>query len=122
MKEEASTNQTQNSTKNPAPIIDQVELESALDYQLQDSYIELYAALRAHTCYWKSSDTALFIMQQLCINDTEDACAAPWLSDNYNNNSSHNETFSDYFDNKNDKLIVYNHLILDDSIKNISKL
>ena len=121
MKEEAPTNQTQNSTKNPAPI-DQVELESALDYQLQDSYIELYAALRAHTCYWKSSDTALFIMQQLCINDTEDACAAPWLSDNYNNNSSHNETFSDYFDNKNDKLIVYNHLILDDSIKNISKL
>jgi hypothetical protein len=59
-------------------------------------------------------------MQQLCINDTEDALAAPWLSDN--NNSSHNETFSDYYDNKNDNLIVYNHLICDDSIKNISKL
>lgn len=51
--------------------IDQVELESALDFQLQDSNFELMATIRAHTCYWKSSDTALFIMQQLCTNDNE---------------------------------------------------
>lgn len=51
--------------------IDQVELEAALDYQLQDSNFELMATIRAHTCYWKSSDTALFIMQQLCTNDNE---------------------------------------------------
>jgi len=46
--------------------IDQVELEYALDYQLQDSTNELYAALKAHSCYWKSGDVALFIIQQLC--------------------------------------------------------
>lgn len=51
--------------------IDQVELEAALDYQLVESNFELMATLRAHTCYWKSADTALFIMQQLCTNDDE---------------------------------------------------
>ncbi len=57
----------QTNTKNQ---IDQVELEYALDYQLQDSTNELYAALKAHSCYWKSADVALFIMQQLCNKET----------------------------------------------------
>lgn len=50
--------------------IDPVELENALDYQLQDSNFELMATLRAHTCYWKSPDIGLFIMTQLCVNDS----------------------------------------------------
>jgi len=56
-----------------SPTIEQVELESALDFQLQDSNFELMATLRAHTCYWKSSDTALFILSQLIINDSGDS-------------------------------------------------
>jgi phospholipase DDHD1 len=55
-----------------SPTIEQVELERALDFQLQDSNFELMATLRAHTCYWKSSDTALFILSQLILNDSED--------------------------------------------------
>ncbi len=55
-----------------SPTIEQVELERALDFQLQDSNFELMATLRAHTCYWKSSDTALFISSQLILNDSED--------------------------------------------------
>lgn len=51
--------------------IDQVELEDALDYQLTESNFELMAALKAHTCYWKSSDTALFIVQHLFTNDND---------------------------------------------------
>lgn len=53
-----------------SPLIEQVELESALDFQLQDSNFELMATLRAHTCYWKSPDTALFILNQLITNDS----------------------------------------------------
>lgn len=52
-----------------APAIEQVELETALDFQLQDSNFELMATLRAHGCYWKSPDNALFIMTQLCEGD-----------------------------------------------------
>lgn len=52
-----------------SPLIEQVELENALDFQLQDSNFELMATLRAHTCYWKSTDTALFILNQLITND-----------------------------------------------------
>jgi hypothetical protein len=47
------------------------ELESALDYQLQDSSFELVAKLKAHIGYWKSSDVAMFIIQQLCTNDLD---------------------------------------------------
>lgn len=54
--------------------IDQVELEDALDYQLSESNFELMAALKAHTCYWKSSDTALFIVQNLFSNDNDSSC------------------------------------------------
>lgn len=46
-----------------------IELDEAIDYQLQESNFELMAAYKAHSCYWKSSDVALFIMQQLCQND-----------------------------------------------------
>ncbi|CAF0849369.1 unnamed protein product [Brachionus calyciflorus] len=52
--------------------IDQVELERALDYQLIESNFEIVATLRAHTCYWKSADTALFIMQKLCSDNDDD--------------------------------------------------
>lgn len=51
------------------PSIEQVEIETALDFQLQDSSFELMATLRAHICYWKSPDTGLFIMNELISND-----------------------------------------------------
>lgn len=46
-----------------------VELDDGIDYQLQESSFEIVATFKAHSCYWKSSDVALFIMQQLCQND-----------------------------------------------------
>ncbi len=60
--------------------IDQVELESALDYQLQDSSFEFVAAFKAHTSYWRSADTAFFIMQQLCLSDHEISMASATLT------------------------------------------
>ena len=54
----------------PAPAIEQVELETGLDFQLQDSNFELMATLRAHGCYWKNPDTALFIMTHLLEGDS----------------------------------------------------
>ncbi|RNA34157.1 Phospholipase [Brachionus plicatilis] len=59
------------STNSLGDSMDQVELEDALDYQLSESNFELMAALKAHTCYWKSSDTALFIVQNLITNDND---------------------------------------------------
>lgn len=52
-----------------SPTIEQVELDEAIDFQLQESSFELMAAFKAHSCYWKSPDVALFIMHQLCQND-----------------------------------------------------
>jgi hypothetical protein len=48
-------------------------LEEGIDYQLVDTNFEIVAALKAHTGYWKSSDVALFIIQQLCQNDKKDS-------------------------------------------------
>jgi hypothetical protein len=45
------------------------ELETGLDFQLQDSNFEFVAAIRAHTNYWRSSDVALFIMKHVCLSD-----------------------------------------------------
>lgn len=67
----AATTNTSLQSSPPATVgpIDQVELESAIDFQLQDSNFELVAAIRAHTGYWKSSDVGMFIIHQLCVND-----------------------------------------------------
>lgn len=73
----AELNQLKDDTKSTnsfSDSIDQVELEDALDYQLSESNFELMAALKAHTCYWKSSDTALFIVQHLFTNDNGSSC------------------------------------------------
>ena len=53
-------------------IIMKKELDEELDFQLQEANFELMATLKAHSCYWKSSDVALFLMRQLCQNDDKE--------------------------------------------------
>ena len=57
-----------------------LDLESGFDFKLKNTFkldridhpLTLsIVAWQAHTCYWNSEDTALFIMSQLCTNDSE---------------------------------------------------
>lgn len=48
-----------------------LELEHAIDFQLQESNFEFMAVLTSHNCYWKSSDLQLFIANQLIASNDE---------------------------------------------------
>lgn len=68
---ELNRNRSRKRLESKGELTEEVQLEEAIDFQVQNSMFRFMDHIRSHWGYWNSSDVAYFIMSQFVYNKVE---------------------------------------------------